>query len=157
MTAVIQQHCLQYFVVSYFPEADRPGLLDNMVITNWPKELLVRYQNAHMFGQSRIVGALKESILPVCAETLLFARGNESGEEADPLAFHFDDRFSNTVGLSLNDATRRQYLFMLSGRREVSSEEEVGLLIIRSMRALDQFNPRERIDFGLSHRELDCL
>ena len=157
MMAVVQQHSLQYFVVTYFPEAAKPGLIDNMVTTNWPKELLGRYENTDMFRQSRIVAALQKSILPISSETLLHARGNSIEQEADPLAFYYSDGFSNTVGLSLHDATRRQYLLMLSGRRRISSDEEIGFLIVNAMRALDRFNPCEHMNFGLSSRELDCL
>ncbi len=157
MAELMSEHSLAYFVVSYFPEADKAGLNENILATNWPLQLLNRYEHADMFRQSRIVAGLKCSIEPVSTETLLFARGRGDGKLEEPLALYHDDGFSNTIGFSLHDATCHHYLLMLSGLRKVSSDEEIALIILKAMRALDKFRPCNPVDFGLSQRELECL
>lgn len=157
MIAVVREHRLRYFLVTHFPEPDKAGLIENVVITNWPQELLGMYENVDMFRQSRVVAGLKKSIVPVFAETLLYARAKEHGIKAGLLGIYCDDGFSSTIGLSLHDASRRHYLMMLSGDREIVSDDEVGSLILNSMRALDGYSSADQVDFGLSQRELDCL
>lgn len=157
MLAVIRRHRLQYFVVTLFPEADTSGLIENMIATNWPTELLAKYEHTDMFRQSRIVAGLKKSIIPVCAESLLFARARQEGLRTELLGFYYDDGFSNTIGLSVHDAARHHYLMMLSGERKITSDDEIGLLILNAMRALDTFGPPKEPDVTLSDRELDCL
>lgn len=157
MLSLTRQFGLQYFVVAKFPEADRTGLNENMIVTNWPRELLARYEHTDMFRRSRIINGLKNSILPVCSETLLFARAKADGLGAELLGLFYDIGFSNTLGLSIHDAARHQYLIMFSGERKIVDDEEIGLLILDAMRALDHFGKAEFPTVGLTDREVTCL
>src|SRR5689334_4880727 len=76
---VVGKFGLNFFLVSVFPEAARGGLLDNLITTNWPDDLLQSYRSTDMFTQSNIVAKLKESVLPVSSEQLLFARAEREG------------------------------------------------------------------------------
>ena len=76
---LLEKFHLHFFLASVFPEADRGGLLENLITTNWPDSLLQRYSSTDMFRQSKIVARLKSSVLPVSSEELLFARAEREG------------------------------------------------------------------------------
>ncbi len=155
--AVCASHGLQFYLAAYFPAIDRAGLLGNLLVTNWPDDLLSRYEHTDMFRQSRIIQGLKRSILPVYAGSLLHAKAKEEGVSSELVGVYHDDGFANTLGLSLFDINKRQYLIMLSGEREVADETELGLIILESMKALDRLVDADSNSRGLSSRELDCL
>lgn len=85
-----------------FPEVDRSGLVDNLIVTNWPSGLLERYQATDMFSQSRVVAKLKESVLPVSSEQLLFARAQQEGVAGRLAGVFYDDGFACNIGVSLH-------------------------------------------------------
>jgi DNA-binding CsgD family transcriptional regulator len=146
---------LHFYLASVFPEADRSGLLENLITTNWPDDLLQSYRSTDMFSQSKIVAKLKDSVLPVSSEQLLFARAEKEGVESRIAGVFYDDGFACNLGVSLYDARGRQYLFMLSGSD--CSEAELADLVFDLMTALDDLT-RGGSDFKLlSPREIECL
>ncbi len=157
MHKLMPSYALQFFMIGHFPEADRSGLLENLLVSNWPADLLVRYEATDMFRQSRIVAKLKESILPVCSDALLFARARDAGVKSRLAGVFYDDGFANTIGLSLHDAHRRQYLMLLSGPGLIVGEQALPSLVFELMKALDGFASGMDNKHPLSARELDCL
>jgi DNA-binding CsgD family transcriptional regulator len=157
MRSVVRAHRLRYFVVCHFPEADKAGLLENLVATNWPEDLVSRYEKTDMFRESKVVAGLKKTILPVCSEDLLFARARD-GVKSELLGIYYDDGFANTIGLSLHDTIRSHYLIMLSGERKISDRAELALMLLTVMKAIDVLSvASEPLEEALSPRVLDCL
>lgn len=157
MHKLMPTYALQFFMIGHFPEADRSGLLENLLVSNWPADLLVRYEATDMFRESRIVAKLKESILPVCSDALLFARARDAGVKSRLAGVFYDDGFANTIGLSLHDANRREYLMLLSGPGLPLTEQALPSLVFELMKALDGFASGKDRKHPLSARELDCL
>lgn len=157
MREILARHGLQFYMVGNFPQADRAGLLENLIASNWPDDLLRRYEATDMFRQSRIVEKLKRSIIPVSSESLLFARAREEGLRSSLAGVFYDDGFACTIGISLHDANRDQYLIMLSGPSVLSDDQPVATLILDVMKALDALTEGLHSSYPLSHRELDCL
>lgn len=157
---VTQKYGLQYFMVGMFPEADKASLIENLVVTNWPLELVRKYEKTDMFRESRIVAGLKQTILPIASGNLLFARARESDLKTELLGIFYDAGFRKTIGLSLHDADRNHYVVMLSGNREIIDENEIAGLLFDTMKALDCFwtaRPQEQDETALTAREIDCL
>ncbi len=146
---------LHFYLVSMFPEVDRNGLLDNLIVTNWPPGLLERYEATDMFSQSRIVAKLKESVLPVSSEQLLFARAHQERVGSRLVGVFYDDGFACNIGVSLHDAKRQQYLIMLSGSD--CSGAQLAKVVFDLMTALDGLTHGSAAAYRLSKRELECL
>lgn len=159
MEEIVVHYSLEYYNVGLFPEADKANLLENLIVTNWPNELLKKYASTDMFRESSIVEGLKNTILPISSGNLLFARAREEGVKSELLGIFYDVGFRRTVGLSLHDANRRQYLIMLSGGHEVTSFGEISGLIYDTMKALDAFCAAgaKQPQSGLTSREVECL
>ncbi|MBX5141554.1 hypothetical protein HJB79_22730 [Rhizobium lentis] len=132
---LVERFGLNFYLASVFPEADRGGLLENLITTNWPDDLLQNYRSTDMFSQSKIVAKLKDSVLPVSSSQLLFARAEKEGVASRIAGVFYDDGFACNLGVSLHDARGRQYLFMLSGSD--FSEAELADLVFDLMAALD--------------------
>jgi DNA-binding CsgD family transcriptional regulator len=151
----VKKFRLSFFLVSVFPEADRGGLLENLIVTNWPDGLLQRYRSTDMFSQSTIVARMKETVLPVSTKELLFARAEKEGIASRIAGIFYDDSFACNIGISLHDARSRQYLFMLSGP-DCSAAEKADL-IFGLMIALDGLTQGSADIKLLSRREIECL
>ncbi|MBB3354163.1 DNA-binding CsgD family transcriptional regulator [Rhizobium sp. BK049] len=152
---LVERFGLNFYLASVFPEADRGGLLENLITTNWPDDLLQNYRSTDMFSQSKIVAKLKDSVLPVSSSQLLFARAEKEGVASRIAGVFYDDGFACNLGVSLHDARGRQYLFMLSGSD--FSEAELGDLVFDLMAALDDLTRGGRDLKLLSRREIECL
>ncbi|MCS3742557.1 hypothetical protein [Rhizobium sp. BK661] len=61
-----------------------------------------------MFSQSKVVATLKESVLPVGSEELLFARAEMQSIAVRIAGVFYDDGFACNVGISLHDAWGHQ-------------------------------------------------
>ncbi|KQV70209.1 helix-turn-helix transcriptional regulator [Rhizobium sp. Root1220] len=160
LEAIAAQHGLQFYMAGFFPEADKVGLLENLIVSNWPSELLRKYESTDIFRESRIVSRLKNTILPIAAGNLLFARARDDGLKSELLGIFYDNGFKRTVGLSLHDADRKHYLILLSGDREVSEDQEVATLVYDIMKALDAYSAMQRRPAPgeiLAAREIECL
>jgi DNA-binding CsgD family transcriptional regulator len=152
---LVEKFGLHFYLASVFPKADRGGLLENLITTNWPDNLLESYRSTDMFSQSTVVAKLKESVLPVSSKELLFARAEKHGVVSKIAGVFYDDGFACNLGISLHDAKGRQYLFMLSGSN--CSEAELADLVFDLMTALDNLT-RGGSDLKLlSRREIECL
>lgn len=156
MLSILRTHQLQFFVVSHFPQADKAGFMENLLVSNWPRDLLAKYERTDMFRESKIVVGLKRTILPVCSEDLLFARARD-GVKCELLGVFYDDGFANTIGLSVHDAIRSHYLIMLSGQRLITDQEELASLLLGVMKSIDSLSPPQVAEDLLSPRILDCL
>ncbi|MBX5135545.1 LuxR family transcriptional regulator [Rhizobium lentis] len=152
---LVERFGLNFYLASVFPEADRGGLLENLITTNWPDDLLQNYRSTDMFSQSKIVAKLKDSVLPVSSSQLLFARAEKEGVASRIAGVFYDDGFACNLGVSLHDARGRQYLFMLSGSD--FSEAELADLVFDLMAALDDLTRGGRDLKLLSRREIECL
>ena len=156
MRSLLRTHRLRYFVISHFPEADRSGVLENLVATNWPRDLLVKYERTDMFMESKIVAKLKRTILPISSEELLYARAR-GGVKSEVLGIFYDDEFANTIGLSIHDAVRTHYLVMLSGQRKVTDQAELARVLFAVMKSIDTLENHEAAVDLLSPQVLDSL
>ncbi|TCU32380.1 helix-turn-helix transcriptional regulator [Rhizobium azibense] len=150
-----------YYLLAAFPRADRTTFLENHVISNWPQTLTGLYDEVDLFYCSRLVGALKRTIMPVFCDASPFA-GSAANQDNRRLNALFQMHgLQNTLGFSLHDADLKQYIFAFSGRRSALSLEEERDLVYAAMEALDRFNSEncndERPAENLTRREIECL
>lgn len=152
---VAERFRLRFYLACMFPELQRGGLLENLITSNWPGDLLQSYRSADMFSQSKIIAKLKESVLPVLSEQLLFARAEKEGVVSKIAGVFYDDGFACNLGIALHDARGRQFLFMLSGSD--CSQADLADLVFDLMTALDDLTRGIVENKLLSPREIECL
>lgn len=149
-----------YYLVVAFPRADSTTFLENRIISNWPQNLTNLYDEVDLFYCSRLVGALKRTIMPVFCDASPFA-GAANQENRRLNALFQMHGLQKTFGFSLHDADLKQYIFAFSGRRSALSREEEMDLLYAAMEALDRFSSENRTDEGpsenLTRREIECL
>jgi DNA-binding CsgD family transcriptional regulator len=151
----IRQYGLEFYMVCDFPTSERPTFSENLLATNWPEELVALYSKTDMLRESRIIGELRRSILPVQTEALLYA--SAQGVMCELRSVYVDEGFRDTLAVSLYDANRKHYCLVISGPKAIELQA-IGTMLIELMRALDEytatFSRRQEI---LTIREIECL
>lgn len=144
---------LDFYMVCDFPSLERPGLQENLVLTNWPDDLLKAKAERTTLFENKLVQGLRSSILPIRSDGLPF---NKSGGKCEVAGYYVCDRFKDSVAISLFDSQRRQYLIILSASTAID-ERQIGNLLLAAMGAIDRFSTVSAGRPSLSLRELECL
>ncbi|MGO7179621.1 hypothetical protein ACCT14_04010 [Rhizobium brockwellii] len=76
-----------FYLLSVFPRGDRTAFIENRLISNWPQSLVGFYETADLFYCSRLVTAMKRTIMPVFCEEGSFAgsAANRENRKLDSL------------------------------------------------------------------------
>ncbi|WP_018900812.1 LuxR C-terminal-related transcriptional regulator [Rhizobium sp. 2MFCol3.1] len=155
---LIREFGLQHFLFAHFPSADRTGLAENVIASNWPADILLRVERSGEFYRGRFLAELRRSILPAFAESTGLGRMEKEGDDNELLDSCYGEGFANTMGFPIHDAQHRHYLIMLSGQHRISDEARLGSLVLSVMKVVNVYAPLERPESTpLSGRELDCL
>ena len=154
-----QRHGMDYFLVTAFPQADRPELAINYIASNWPPALLELYGASEAFSLSPLIMQLKENVHPVFFSENPFVAATALSQ---PVSAAFSAaQFNGTLAFSLHDKELKHYVFVFSGARDTIETDSIAALLLGCMHLLDtsfdwlrqKEEPRER----LSARELECL
>lgn len=156
-----QRHGMDYFLVTAFPQADRPELAINHIASNWPPALLEMYAASDAFSLSPLITQLKERVHPVFFPKCPLVPAATTGSSEPVSAAFAAARFNGTLAFSLHDKNLRHYVFVFSGARDTMESDSIAALLLGCMHLLDtsfdwlrqKDEPRER----LSARELECL
>lgn len=98
-----------------FPRGDRTAFTENRLISNWPQSLIGFYEAADLFYCSRLVTAMKRTIVPIFCEEGAFA-GSAANRENCKLNVLFQMHWlKNNFAFTLHDADLKQYIFAFSG------------------------------------------
>lgn len=158
---VMQVHGFSFFLAASFPQTDKLGFRSNIITSNWPQDLIDRYDASDLFWRSRLIGDLKKTIMPIYSGTGIFAQpGSENGPEE--LSRRFEDLgLHNTVSFTLHDAIIRHYVIMFSGLRSPLDEQECAHMVFAVLKALDGYSlatePPLADHERLTVREIECL
>ncbi|WP_432445065.1 hypothetical protein [Rhizobium leguminosarum] len=76
-----------FYLLSVFPRGDCTAFIENRLISNWPQSLVGFYEAADLFYCSRLVTAMKRTIMPVFCEEGSFAgsAANRENRKLDSL------------------------------------------------------------------------
>nr|WP_261331235.1 hypothetical protein [Rhizobium leguminosarum] len=72
-----------FYLLSAFPRGDRTAFTENRLISNWPQSLVGFYEAADLFYCSRLVTAMKRTIVPIFCEEGSFAGSAANQETAN--------------------------------------------------------------------------
>ncbi|WP_220332648.1 helix-turn-helix transcriptional regulator [Rhizobium mesosinicum] len=156
LSLIIASYDLQYFMAGHFPSLGRPGFTENLIATNWPYALRARYAETDIYAQSKIVASLRKSIVPV-QHDLLHAKVDDEQLGSTVCDMFCGRGFRRTVGLSLYDANRAQYLFVFSGHKPSITDDQIRGILLDSLRALDRLGASSSQAVTLTQRETECL
>lgn len=158
---VMQAHGFRFFLAASFPQADKLGFRANIIASNWPQELIDRYDASDLFWRSRLIDSLKKTIMPIYAGTGIFAQPG-SASSSEELSRRFEDLgLHSTVSFTLHDAILRHYVIMFSGQRSPLDEQECARMVFAVLKALDSYSLATEPPLAeyerLTVREIECL
>ncbi|MBY5800443.1 DNA-binding protein [Rhizobium leguminosarum] len=150
-----------FYLVSAFPRGDRTAFTENRLISNLPQSLVGFYEAADLFYCSRLVTAMKRTIVPIFCEEGSFA-GSDANQENRKLNVLFQMHgLKNTFAFTLHDADLKQYIFAFSGGCPMPTREQAMALLYRSVELLDKVSRSGSVEDGpletLTQREIECL
>jgi len=156
---VVQTHGFRFFLAASFPQTDKLGFRANIIASNWPQDLIDRYDASDLFWRSRLIDDLKKTIMPICSGTGIFAQPGNNSEE---LSRRFEDLgLHSTVSFTLHDAILKHYVIMFSGLRSLLDEQECARMVFAVLKALDSYSLATEPPLAdyerLTVREIQCL
>ncbi|SEL86483.1 DNA-binding transcriptional regulator, CsgD family [Xaviernesmea oryzae] len=158
MRRVATEFGFLHFMVARLPFGEDYRFAERLVLSNWPADLVRRYDRAGVFATSRLVDMLRLTKLPVfgVSQTLLDFPVEEVGEENANAALPL-----STYGTMFVSVDGESFVVTLSGNRQDPDAQEAAWLhfillhlferLCRSMES--GMAPREK----LSAREIECL
>ncbi|MGW9946624.1 hypothetical protein J2W92_001961 [Rhizobium leguminosarum] len=127
-----------FYLLSVFPRGDRTAFIENRLIRNWPLSLVGFYEAADLFYCSRLVTAMKRTIVPIFCKEGSFA-GSAANQENRRLNTLFQlHGLKNTFAFALHDADLKQYIFAFSGDCPMPTREHAMALLYGCMELLDK-------------------
>ncbi|MGO7031271.1 DNA-binding protein [Rhizobium ruizarguesonis] len=150
-----------FYLLSAFPRGDRTAFTENRLISNWPQSLVGFYEAADLFYCSRVVTAMKRTIVPIFCEEGAFA-GSAANQENRRLNTLFQMQgLKNTFAFALHDADLKQYIFAFSGGCPMPAREQAMALLYGCMELLDKVSRNGSGEDGpsetLTRREIECM
>ncbi|SCB52690.1 helix-turn-helix transcriptional regulator [Rhizobium lusitanum] len=156
LRSMLKGYNFRYFLFGTFPAPGRPLFADNVLATNWPTDLLNAYKSRNLLTESPLIRRLERTVLPVPTMPLLLARAPHPSHRPQDGIF-INEGFSFTFAVALSDSEQRRYVCLMSGRRRVERHEEMAMLMMALMGAVDSYSSRSRATDVLTPREKECL
>ncbi|TBH12923.1 autoinducer binding domain-containing protein [Rhizobium leguminosarum] len=149
-----------FYLLSAFPRGDRTAFTENRLISNRPQSLVGFYEAADLFYCSRLVTAMKRTIVPIFCEEGSFA-GSAANQENRKLNVLFQMHgLKNTFAFTPQDADLKQHIFAFSGGCPMPTREQAMALLYRCMELLDKVSRSSSVGDGpletLTRREIEC-
>lgn len=161
IAALCFRHGFSYYLLSSFPQADKAGFGDSLLLTNWPVSLINSYRLSDAFRRSKLVTQLRRTIMPVFLPGSSLWLDADDREIAKSSDLFETEQFENILSFTLHDAQLDIYILALSGKRQAPAYNESAEIHYAAIRAVDsssavstlEAGPRER----LTVREIECL
>nr|WP_245294826.1 LuxR family transcriptional regulator [Xaviernesmea rhizosphaerae] len=158
MRRVMTEFGFSHFMIARLPFGEEQRFSERLLLSNWPSELVQRYDKAGVFATSKLVERLRQSKLPTFGASdallnLAVADAVEDGEGTNLSALTYGVLFSTIDG--------ELFLITLSGDRPEPVEGDAAWLHFILLHLFDRLcrsmenglSPREK----LSTREIECL
>lgn len=151
-----------HFLVARYPASDQQRFAERLMVSNWPAELVRKYDATNLFHISRLAVETGMTKLPVQGDSALFAPADwESGQAGEAIALAEMHGLAASTALLLHSTTSDPYLMVFSGKRLPLARPELTEL---HFSALQLFECLEKTFVAatagrekLSSREVECL
>ncbi|MBB3608473.1 DNA-binding CsgD family transcriptional regulator [Rhizobium sp. BK602] len=160
MKRLTEAYRCRAFMVVNLPPLTSFDLQSNLVINNWPAELLAIYDQESLLQSSPALRRLRSSTLPFVYEV---APSTNRDDTRGQLIFSLFERFRMTrlIYLPTHDASGIRGAVSLAGDREPFTPGEIKDLCYISIHVFDRLaeirNMDVRVTDALTDREIDCL
>ncbi|MBD8556636.1 helix-turn-helix transcriptional regulator [Rhizobium sp. CFBP 8762] len=156
LRTVALQFDFSWFVIARFAGGDHQHFAQQVMVCNWPGDLVREYNATGAFGACELVQAVRHTGLPVFMPSSLLAIPGFNE--------HIDRRFRaadfvNTLAARLHGVDGNPYFLALSGGRGPLHHDDMAHLYYALVEIFDGFdtNDSEGLKERLSSRELECL
>ena len=151
-----------HFMVSRFPANDQQRFAERLLVSNWPADLVRKYDGMGVFHLSRLAIEAGMTKLPIQGDSSLLAPSDwESGQAGSAITLAESHGLATTTAFLLHSTTGDPYLMVFSGARTPLARPELSEL---HFAALQLFECLEKTFVAatarrekLSTREVECL
>lgn len=151
---------MRAFLVTRMPAATSHTLQSTSVVSSWPTELMARYDQAALMGNSPILRRLRDSTIPFTID-LSEPANAEAGRGAELLALFGAHNMQRFAVFPACDPEGQRGSVSFYGDRAILSDQEMMELSMLSIHVFDRLYQIGRSDHkpgeGLTEREIDCL
>ncbi|MDX3929184.1 MAG: LuxR C-terminal-related transcriptional regulator [Shinella sp.] len=151
-----------HFLIARLPENELQRFSERLTVSNWPAELVRRYDALGLFHESRLVADASVTKRPVYGDGRLFACAADDDPRNGEAAALFESLgLEASLAFLLHSTQGEPYILVFSGRREPLARPDLAELYFISVQLFEclekaftlGLEPREK----LSGREAECL
>lgn len=154
--------CFSHFLVARFPVSEQQRFSERLLVSNWPADLVRKYDAMNLFHVSRLALDTGATKLPVQGDAALLAPADwESAQASEAIALARSYGLAASTALLMHSTTCDPYLMVFSGTRAPLTRAELSEL---HFSALQLFECLEKTFVAastgrekLSSREIECL
>ena len=151
-----------HFLVSRFPANAQQRFSERLLVSNWPADLVRKYDAMNLFHLSRLAIETGMTKLPVQGDSALLAPSDwESAQAGEAITLAESHGLAASTAFLLHSTTSDPYLMVFSGTRAPLTRQELTEL---HFAALQLFECLEKTFVAatagrekLSNREVECL
>ncbi len=151
----------QRFMIARFPHTDQERFVQQLVLSNWPADLVRAYDAQGVFHISCLVQTLKHTKLPVFSADCVFAAKAGKADGLDVSALFESHDCAGSLGLLLHSTAGEAFLMVFSGRCSPLSDDALPgfhYMAVQLFECLERtFEAGSSAREKLSSRELECL
>jgi DNA-binding CsgD family transcriptional regulator len=151
-----------HFLVSRFPANEQQRFSERLLVSNWPADLVRKYDAMNLFHVSRLAVETGMTKLPVQGDSSLLAPADrDSAQAGEAIMLAESHGLCASTALLMHSTTADPYLMVFSGSRAPLARPELTEL---HFAALQLFECLEKTFVAvtarrekLSNREVECL
>ncbi|UPA23781.1 helix-turn-helix transcriptional regulator [Shinella oryzae] len=151
-----------HFLVTRFPANAQQRFAERLMVSNWPADLVRKYDAMNLFHISRLALDTGATKLPVQGDSSLLAPVDwENTQAGEAVALAESHGLSTSTAFLLHSTTSDPYLMMFSGIRKPLSRPELAELHFAALQLFEclekTFTAATAGREKLSSREVECL
>ncbi|QRM56560.1 LuxR C-terminal-related transcriptional regulator [Sinorhizobium sp. BG8] len=151
-----------HFLVARLPTNDQQRFSERLMVSNWPVELVRKYDALGTFHASKLFAEVTMTKRPVIGDGQLLApRDPSDSRRQEVLELAEEHGFGGCVAFLLHSTGGEPHVMLYAGQREVAERAEMAFLYYASVQL---FECQERTSIAglatrekLSSREIECL
>ena len=158
---IAKSYGFAYFSIIRLPNADERNLSALSIISNWPPDLINRYDQLGLLENSPVIGTLRRSTSPLVWRLEDINKDRPDGREDEVTTLFAAHGFHRGVYLPVQEASGERGAVSFSGTRDTPSKTELMELSYVSNLVYEKVaeikKPAPTPDQVLSARERECL
>jgi DNA-binding CsgD family transcriptional regulator len=150
-----------HFMIARLPSGEQQRFAERLVLSSWPSDMVRQYDAVTVFHASMLVERLRQTKLPIFAETVLLV--NAEGDKAvDAIGTLFaGPAMRNAFAVLMHTTAGEAFAVLLSGTRAEPDRAETADLYLTLLQLLETlertFEAGSSVRDKLSAREIECL